>query len=97
MVTRLLRLLAVTGLLLVPAVAGAQQGTLTDLAGGACTLSPRNDIAFDPDAPPPLNLFCGGAKRPSGTITAIVAPLSLSFLVQRPHARGCVNGLAVVP
>ena len=77
MVTRLLRLLAVTGLLLVPAVAGAQQGTLTDLAGGACTLSPRNDIAFDPDAPPPLNLFCGGAKRPSGTITAIVAPLSL--------------------
>jgi CHAT domain-containing protein len=51
---------------------------MRDLNGEACRATPRTDIAPDPAAPAPVYLVCGeGSSRPSGSVSAIVLPLTL--------------------
>jgi CHAT domain-containing protein len=68
-------------LIVLGAGANAAEGSspvgLRDLAGEACTVSTRSDIAPDPGAAAPAYLSCGTVSRPNGSVSAIVMPLSL--------------------
>jgi CHAT domain-containing protein len=65
---------------------------MQDLNGEACHAIPRTDIAPDPDAHTPVYLVCGESTRPSGSVSAIVMPLTLpSDIVAR---RGAIERIA---
>ena len=57
-----------------------------DLAGSACRWEARVDIPVERNAPPPANIFCGAAKRPSGTATATLTPVILPADETQRHA-----------
>lgn len=57
-----------------------------DLAGSACRWGARVDIPVERNAPPPANIFCGAAKRPSGTATATLTPVILPADETQRHA-----------
>jgi CHAT domain-containing protein len=50
---------------------------MQDLNGEACAVTPRTDIAPDPDAAAPVYISCGSVSRPNGSVSAIIMPLSL--------------------
>src|SRR5215468_5873333 len=52
-------------------------GLGTNLAGESCDGRVRADETGDPGAPPPLDIFCAGAKSPAGTLYATVLPLTM--------------------
>ncbi len=68
-------------LLAVPADSHAAEAApapaLNNLAGEACRMVLRTDIAQDPQAPPPVNIQCGKAAHPSGAIALQPLPLDL--------------------
>jgi CHAT domain-containing protein len=54
-----------------PAVVG------NDINGVSCRWQGRTDVPAERGAPPPANIFCGDAKRPTGSVTAMQMPIGL--------------------
>lgn len=59
-----------------PAVSAAAS-VGTDINGGQCRWEGRTDIPAERGAPQPANVFCGDAKRPTGSVTATLMPIGL--------------------
>jgi CHAT domain-containing protein len=59
---------------------------MQDLAGEACTATPRTDIAPDPNAAAPVYIACGAVSRPNGSVSAVIMPLSLPADIAARHA-----------
>ncbi len=59
--------------------AAATSGTAVgaDLDGVPCRWEARTDFPAERGAPLPANIFCGDAKRPTGTVSALLVPPSL--------------------
>jgi CHAT domain-containing protein len=55
----------------------AGAGVGTDLNGVACRWEARTDFPPERGAPPPANIFCGDAKRPTGSVAALLVPPAL--------------------
>ena len=49
----------------------------SDLAGAQCRWEARTDVPAERGGPPPANIFCGTAKRPTGTVVATAMPIGL--------------------
>ena len=58
-----------------PALAASDVGA--DLNGAQCRWEERTDFPPERGAPKPANIFCGDAKRPTGSVFALIAPPSL--------------------
>ncbi|HVB15040.1 MAG TPA: tetratricopeptide repeat protein, partial [Stellaceae bacterium] len=59
------------------AAASAAASVGTDINGGQCRWEGRTDIPAERGAPQPANIFCGDAKRPTGSVTATLMPIGL--------------------
>ncbi len=59
---------------------GAKNGSSlgVDLTGAACRSEPRSDITADPNTVPPIAIYCGKSKRPSGYVEITLLPLNVA-------------------
>jgi CHAT domain-containing protein/tetratricopeptide (TPR) repeat protein len=60
-----------------PAPAPPANSVGVDLSGANCRWEERTDVAPERGAPSPANIFCGNAKRPTGTVSALILPPGL--------------------
>ncbi|HUK61552.1 MAG TPA: CHAT domain-containing tetratricopeptide repeat protein [Stellaceae bacterium] len=60
-----------------PVVPGTGNSVGADLDGVACRWEERTDFPAERGAPAPANIFCGDAKQPTGSVSALLAPPSL--------------------
>ena len=57
----------------------ASESTLgSDLTGAACRSESRSDITADPNTAPPIAIYCGKSKRPSGYVEITLLPLNIA-------------------
>jgi len=58
-----------------PSAAPAANIIGKDLTGAPCRWEARINLPLERGMPPPANIFCGAAKRPTGTVIATLAPV----------------------